>query len=63
MEKVQLRKEDVWQTSPGSPYAAALKSLAWRLTTRCDPVPARGGGLFGRFFKSAEERAMREVTA
>jgi pilus assembly protein CpaE len=58
MEKVQLRKQDVWQTSPGSPYAAALESLAWRLTTRQNPLPARGGGFFGRFFRSAEDRAI-----
>lgn len=57
MEKVQLRKQDAWQTNPGSPYAVAIESLAWRLTTRREAQPARGSGFFARWFKTGDARA------
>jgi pilus assembly protein CpaE len=57
MEKVQLRKQDLWQTSPGSPYAAAIESMAWRLTTRREAQPSRGNGFLARFFRAGEARA------
>ena len=58
MEKVQLRKQDVWQTNPGSPYAAAMESLAWRLTTRRIPASKGGAGFSGVVSRSAKMRAI-----
>ena len=57
MERVQLRKQDAWQTSPSSPYAAAIESLAWRLTTRRESQAARGNGFLARWFRTGEARA------
>jgi pilus assembly protein CpaE len=57
MEKVQLRKQNVWQAGASSPYVRAMEALAWRLTSRREEVAASGSGLWERFMGAIGARA------
>ena len=57
MEKVQLRKQNVWQAGANSPYVRAMEALAWRLTSRRENVAASGSGFWERFLGAIGARA------
>ncbi|HUN58270.1 MAG TPA: AAA family ATPase [Candidatus Binataceae bacterium] len=57
MERVQLRKQNVWQAGASSAYVRAMETLAWRLTVQREDVAASSGGLLGRLFGAFGARA------